>query len=121
MVARTAKAEPVADRTLFIERVFDAPRELVFKAWTDPDHVRQWWLPKGFSLESLEMDLRPGGEWRRCIRPPEGADRMTHGFYKEIVEPERLAFTYVIDARGALRATKRWSQLLSQTSAQRRR
>jgi uncharacterized protein YndB with AHSA1/START domain len=90
-------ASATSDREIVITRVFDAPRELVFRAWTDPEHVKRWWWPKGFTLVFLEMDVRPGGAWRRCIRSPDGVDRWPHGVYREIVEPERLAFTYVVD------------------------
>lgn len=97
MAARRVEAPAASDRVLVITRIFDAPRELVFKAWTDPEHVRCWWAPKGFTVVSLEMDVRPGGAYARRMRSPEGADSLRRGVYKEIVAPERLAFTYISD------------------------
>ena len=92
----TATVEKAA-RELLLTRFFDAPRELVFKAWTDPEQVAQWYGPEGFSEVFLEMDVRPGGAWRKCMRSPEGTDYWRRGIYREIVEPERLVFTYVSD------------------------
>jgi uncharacterized protein YndB with AHSA1/START domain len=85
------------DRELSITRVFDAPRELVFQAWSDPKHVMSWWGPRGFTMTSWTMDLRPGGAWRGCIRSPEGLDYWSHGVYREIVLPARLVFTFAWD------------------------
>lgn len=84
-------------REVAITRIFDAPRELVFKAWTDPKHLAQWWGPKGFTLPGCEMDFRPGGAYRFVMRGPDGKDYPFHGVYLEIVEPERIAFTAIID------------------------
>ncbi len=94
MALRNSSTIEQAERTLIIERVFDAPRETVWKAWTDPRHAAQWWAPKGFTVTSLHMDVRPGGVWRRCLRSPEGTELIKRGTYREIVEPERLVFTY---------------------------
>jgi uncharacterized protein YndB with AHSA1/START domain len=80
---------------LVITRVLDAPRELVWKAWTDPESAAKWWGPKGFTLPHYEMDPRPGGAWRVCMRSPEGEDHWAHGVYKEITEPERLVYTWI--------------------------
>ena len=82
------------DRSLTITRVLDAPRSLVFAAWTDPQQAAQWWGPKGFTTVSNEMDVRVGGEWRRCVRSPEGDLHRSRGVYREIVAPERLVFTF---------------------------
>jgi uncharacterized protein YndB with AHSA1/START domain len=89
--------EPV----LTITRVFDAPRELVFAAWTDPKLAAQWWGPKGFTTVSNAMDVRVGGEWRRSMRSPEGAGHRSRGVYREIVPPERLVFTFCWERGGA--------------------
>ena len=86
--------QPLADRELIITRVFDAPRDLVFQAWTDPERAEQWWGPKGFTLTHREMDVRPGGRWRVCMRSPEGVDHWAQGVYREIVAPERFAYTW---------------------------
>jgi uncharacterized protein YndB with AHSA1/START domain len=88
-------AEQLA-RQLFITRVFDAPRELVFETWTDCKHA-SWWGPKDFTTTACTIDLRPGGEWRSCMRSPEGLDYWSHGVYREIVPPERLVFTFAWD------------------------
>lgn len=85
------------ERELLFTRVFDAPRELVFQAWTDREHLMKWWGPAGFSVTFLEMDLRPGGAWRKCMRSAQGGEYWRRGTYLEIVEPERLVFTYISD------------------------
>ena len=79
-------------RELVITRIFDAPRDLVFKAWTDSKHVAQWWGPKGFTNPVCEMDVRPGGAFVIHMRAPDGTVYPTKGVFREIVEPERLVF-----------------------------
>jgi len=78
---------------LVITRVFDAPRELVWRAWTDPEHFRHWWGPKEYTCPSCTIDLRPGGAWHAAMRGPDGKDLWSKGIYKEIVEPERIVST----------------------------
>ena len=75
---------------LVIRRVFDAPRALVFKAWTESTHVAQWWGPKGFANPVCEMDVRTGGAIRIHMRAPDGVVYPMKGVFKEIVAPERL-------------------------------
>jgi uncharacterized protein YndB with AHSA1/START domain len=82
---------------LVISRIFDAPRRLVFEAWTDPMHLARWWGPHRFTIVSCEADVWPGGAWRRTMRAPEGGVIRKHGVYREVVAPERLVFTYVSD------------------------
>jgi len=82
-----------AERELVIERVFDAPRELVWKAWTDPEHVMRWWGPKDFTSPYCEIDLRVGGKTLSCMRSPEGQDYWSTGVYREIVPLERIVCT----------------------------
>jgi uncharacterized protein YndB with AHSA1/START domain len=94
MAATTDAAAMPAERELVITRVLDAPRSLVFKVWTQPEHVVRWLGPKGFSAPSCEMDLRPGGAWRACIRSAEGIDHRMQGVYREVAPPERLVFTF---------------------------
>jgi uncharacterized protein YndB with AHSA1/START domain len=77
-----------------LERVLDAPRRLVFRAWTQPEHLVRWWGPHGFTLPSCKLDLRPGGEFRFHMRSAEGTDHRVRGTYLEVNEPERLAFTW---------------------------
>jgi uncharacterized protein YndB with AHSA1/START domain len=92
---------PLAERELFITRVFDAPRELVFKAWTEPDRAVRWWGPQGFTTAHCEMDTRPGGVYRVCMRSPEGTEHWQRGVCREVREPERLVFTFAWeDAEG---------------------
>jgi uncharacterized protein YndB with AHSA1/START domain len=87
-----------ADRVLVIERVFNAPRALVFKVWTDPAHKARWYGPCGFVATHLEADLRPGGKWRTCIRRDDNGAELWHGgVYREVVPPERLVFTFAWD------------------------
>lgn len=101
MAATTSAAAEAADRELVLVRAFDAPRSLVFKVWTEPEHLVRWWGPEGFTLPSCEMDLRPGGAFRFLMRSPEGTDHRLHGVYREIVPPERLVFTWTwVDAEG---------------------
>jgi uncharacterized protein YndB with AHSA1/START domain len=95
----TSGATESAERVLVIERVFDASPSLVFKAWTDPKHVAQWWGPKGFTSPVCEMDARPGGAIRIVMRAPDGAEHPITGVFREVVEPKRLVFTTVaVDA-----------------------
>ena len=79
---------------LAITRILDAPRELVFAAWTDPARLAQWFGPDGFTATVHEMDVRRGGTYRFCMHAPDGDDHWVRGSYREIVAPERLVFTY---------------------------
>ena len=83
-----------AEAELYITRIFNAPRSLVFRAWIEPAHLAHWWGPKGFTTLSCDMDVRPGGTWFRLMRAPDGSEHRKRGVYREIVEPERLVFTY---------------------------
>ncbi len=86
---------------LVITRVFDAPRELVWKAWTDPKYVMQWWGPKGFTSPFCEMDFRVGGKFRCCMRTPDGQDFWNAGEYHEIVPHEKIVSSmYFSDSKG---------------------
>jgi uncharacterized protein YndB with AHSA1/START domain len=82
---------------MILTRVFDAPRELVWKLWTEPEHIRKWWGPKGFTLPGCEMDFRSGGRYRFVMRGPDGQDAPFHGVYREIVRNERIVFTAILD------------------------
>lgn len=81
-----------AEWDLVITRVFDAPRELVFKVWAETRHVAQWWGPKGFTNPVCEMDVRAGGALRIHMRAPDGVVYPMTGVFEEIVAPERLVF-----------------------------
>ena len=71
---------------LVVTRIFDAPRTLVFRAWSTPEHLANWFRPTGFTLPSCQVDFRVGGSYRLCMRSPEGKDYWVHGVYREIVE-----------------------------------
>lgn len=73
-----------------ITRTFDAPRERIWQAWTNPERLMRWWGPKGFTAPACTIDLRVGGRYLYCLRSPEGQDFWSTGVYREIVEPERL-------------------------------
>jgi uncharacterized protein YndB with AHSA1/START domain len=89
------------EQELVLTRVFDAPRELVFKVWTDPKHVALWWGPHRFTNPVCELDLRPGGAILIHMRGPDGVVYRMTGVYREVVEPERLVFTSAaLDAAG---------------------
>jgi uncharacterized protein YndB with AHSA1/START domain len=75
-----------------LSRVFDAPREQVFKAFTTIEALNQWWGPKGFQWVSSKLDLRPGGMFHYCMRSPQGADMWGRFVYREIVQPEKLVY-----------------------------
>lgn len=78
---------------LLLSRVFNAPRELVFKVWTDPEHFGKWWGPQGYSLEVITMDVRPGGMFLGCQKSPDGNQTMWGKFvYQEVIVPEKLVF-----------------------------
>src|SRR5262245_29248455 len=79
-----------AERELVVTRVFDAPRPLVFKASTQPEHLVRWWGPQGFTTLASKMDVRPGGTWWRRMRSPQGTVHVKRGVYREVVAPERL-------------------------------
>src|SRR3977135_1971969 len=82
---------------LTVTRVFDAPRDLVFRAWTDPEQAALWWGPQGFTTLSCEMDVRPGGAYRACMRSPEGTRHCRRGTYREIVPPARPVVTFGVE------------------------
>ena len=87
----------VSDRDLVITRIFDAPRDLVWKAWTEPERITQWLAPKGFTIPMAEGELRAGGRWRQAMVTPDGQELRLGGVYREITPPERLVFTHAWD------------------------
>jgi uncharacterized protein YndB with AHSA1/START domain len=83
-----------SDREIVATRVFDAPRRLVWDAFTKPEHVSQWMLgPEGWTMPVCEIDLRPGGKWRWVWRMTDGTEMEMNGEYREVVAPERLVNT----------------------------
>lgn len=96
------------DNVLVLERVFDAPRELVFQMFKDPEHLKRWWGPRGWDVPFCTVDFRPGGEWRYCMKCVDknqgdfyGMESWGKGVYKAINEPESIVYTdYFSDADG---------------------
>ena len=86
--AVAAPGEP----TIVITRLIDAPRELVWKAWTEPKHIAQWWGPNGFTNTIHSMVVKPGGEWRFIMHGPDGTNYPSRVVYREVVKPERLVY-----------------------------
>ena len=87
------KVTTPGDRQIVITRLFNAPRELVFEAWTKAEHVAHWWDPSGVPLVVCEIDLRPNGAFRWVNRAPDGGEGYSFaGIYREIVPPEKLVF-----------------------------
>jgi len=97
MTTRNSPATTSTEHELIIERVFDAPRELVWKAWTEPEQVMRWWGPKGFTAPAAKIDFRVGGKYLNCMRGPAGTDFdkdfWSTGVYREIVPLERIVCT----------------------------
>ena len=91
-------------RDFTLTRVLDAPRELVFRAFVEPDRMRHWWVPRGFTMLSCKLDLREGGAWRMTIRSDDTGTVQTEvGIYREIRPPERLVFSHAwVRATGTL-------------------
>lgn len=83
-----------ADRTLAQERLIEAPRELVFKAFTDPAHLPRWFGPKGFTITTHAIDLRPGGSWHYDMHGPDGTDYPNFMRFLEIATPDRLVYDH---------------------------
>ena len=83
-----------SDREIITTRVFDAPRELVFRAWSEPDLIREWWGPKGFSNTFETFDFQAGGLWRFVMHGPNGADYQNEIRFVEIVPPERIVLQH---------------------------
>jgi len=87
-----AKTNPSPEPVFTLTRVLDARRDVVWKAWTDPQRLEHWWGPKGFKVISARLDLRPGGLFHYGLRSPDGHAMWGKFIYREIVAPERLVF-----------------------------
>lgn len=90
-----SSGEAVSDREIVSTLGFEGPRELVFRAWTDPDHLARWWGPKGFTNTLQEFDLRPGGIWRFVMHGPDGKAYKNKSVFIEVVKPERIVYQHV--------------------------
>ena len=98
VTSRTATVTLPADDQILITREFDAPRHLVYKAWTTPELVKRWWHANRGEMTVAEIDLRVGGRWRYVMVTPDGFEVAFHGEYREIVPNERLVSTEVYEA-----------------------
>ena len=85
--------EELVEQELVITRIFDAPRRRVFKAWTEPEQMKRWWGPKGFTTPVCNIDLRVGGKLFYCMRSPDGKDYWGTAVYRELAPPERIVCT----------------------------
>ena len=94
---RTLTVEPVGEREIVIIRSLDAPRELVFRAHTEPALLRRWLGPRTWELTECEIDLRDGGAWRYVMSGPDGAGMVMRGVYREVSPPARLVTTESFD------------------------
>lgn len=83
-----------ADREIVLSRLLNAPRELIFDAWTDPKHIVQWWGPRGFTTTSHEMSVTPGGVWRFVMHGPDGRDYKNKIIFIDVLKPERLVYRH---------------------------
>jgi uncharacterized protein YndB with AHSA1/START domain len=90
-----ANTQTTPDRDYTITRIVDAPRELVFEAWTEPAHFTHWFGPHGYTtpLSTISVDVRPGGTWHASMVAADGTGAPIHGIYREVAKPERLVFT----------------------------
>src|SRR5882757_9088706 len=83
------------DREIVETRIVNASRELLWKVWTEPAHITQWWGPNGFTNTTETMDVKPGGEWNHVMHGPDGHDYLNRIVYEEVVKPERLVFNHL--------------------------
>jgi uncharacterized protein YndB with AHSA1/START domain len=94
MAAKNSLDLETDPRSIIGIREFDAPRELVFAAWTDPKHLSQWWGPNGFTTTTSSFDFKPGGVWRFVMHGPDGRDYQNRVTFMEIVPPERIVYRH---------------------------
>ena len=94
MVTSNTQPSTAAGREIVLTRTLDAPRELVYRVWTQPQHVAQWWGPRGFTSTIQEMDVRPGGVWRLVMHGPDGTDYDNKIVFVDVVPPERLVYNH---------------------------
>jgi uncharacterized protein YndB with AHSA1/START domain len=85
------------EREIVLTRLLDAPRELVYEAWTNPEHLPRWWGPRGFTATTQEIDVRVGGQWRFILSGPDGTDYPNVIEYRELVRPERIVYAHGAD------------------------
>lgn len=97
--AMNMPATQIQDYTLSLNRDFNAPPEKVFQAWTDPRIMARWFGPDGAEVQSAEIDLEVGGEYRLTLKEPDGSVAVLHGAYREIDPPRKLIFTWILDGQ----------------------
>ena len=103
--SKTQVNSNLEERSLTMERVFDAPRELVFRAYTEPEILKHWWGPQGWTLPVCNVDLREGGRWHYCMKGPGGEESWGLATYQEISPPERIVYRDAFsDAEGNVNA-----------------
>jgi uncharacterized protein YndB with AHSA1/START domain len=105
MNARNRSADGQESREIVISRVVDAPRELVWQAWTDPKHVVRWWGPKGFTTTIEKMEVKPGGVWKHVMHGPDGTDYPNTSRFTEVTKPERIVYSHGGGRKGGRGAT----------------
>ena len=84
----------IDDQELKMSRLLNAPIELVWKVWTEPDHIAHWWGPNGFTNTIDTMDVKPGGEWKFVMHGPDGKDYNNRSIFREIIKHERIVFEH---------------------------
>ncbi len=92
---KQAKKSNTADRELTISRLLNAPRELVWEVWTNPEHIKNWWGPTGFTNTIFKMDVKPGGVWDFTMHGPDGKDYKNKSIFKEVIKPEKIVFDHI--------------------------
>jgi len=96
-MAKESKTIDTSDREMIISRLVNAPRELVFKVWTDPKHIDKWWGPNGFTNTFLEMNVKPGGVARFIMHGPNGVDYPNRIIYTDVIKPEKIVYVHDSD------------------------
>jgi uncharacterized protein YndB with AHSA1/START domain len=99
LAAYLPQIEDTSNRELRSTRIFDAPRDLVFRMWTEPEHLKRWWGPNGFTITIHKIDVRPGGEWDFIMHGPDGRDFPNHKRYLVVDPPNRLVFEHTSEPR----------------------
>jgi len=89
------KNHDIADRSLVVSRVFNAPIDLVWRMWTDPEHIKNWWGPNGFTNTIYKMDVKSGGEWDFIMHGPDGTDYKNKSVFKEIIKHKKIVYEHI--------------------------
>jgi uncharacterized protein YndB with AHSA1/START domain len=95
MTATNSTTIDTSGRELRLSRLLNAPVSLVWKVWTDPEHIRNWWGPDGFTNTITKMDIRPGGEWDLVMHGPDGTDYKNKSIFKEVVKHRKLVYEHI--------------------------